>query len=699
MSATPETQATDTPKWHDFYDMPDHGVTHLRLIPSDNPYVVDVIYHHNDFGLQGGQVIRRPDVSIRDIVPFVLENVAEGFENPDPPTEGELDELDLATETAMFNGMRFSADEMNEQSLLEVFDGVPNGQESDPKTMNRGEGYRDFLESHLSEGGLALMRSFPAKTNFANGGYRSASGMLDYLALLSGGDIEAREQVLTHYPLMLSQMLNSGKLTEAIDRRENLMKALQTDTGCSDQALRSFRRVNGIVVKARAEGKKLHNLDILSNTPKTLQSCDALHPDQIPLDYTEMSRAIRLTEGVFNYCRETGLQDEFARKSIKAIDAKGWTEDCPLQKMRRFQDSGLYDYLNDTSRVLVAALVVDRLEKCGHFDFDRLSQTAADLFSDRDVSPDDAREMRNYLELHTSLTRIANTGDGQVGFGLTKGQLAITKAIGEKASFKDLRAHSTRWHHITRDLRSKAVDSTVNVEWAPLVGEVALSGGLHAFELASSNALKTQGDVEKHCVGSYVSVVLEGNQYNGVSALFSIEGSNGVESTIELKVKPNYSPEGNGYTFEEVQHKAYNNSSPSGAARLAAAQLIAQLSELAREDVKSYVEGIHRHSHNLQRDAAAQIQKAGINIFSKGVSQTVLDTYREVLPKRMRQVTLAGIEAIVEDGNPEMVKSLDHEIQRQVKVFELVERVDLNNVRLERLTDIEVPTAPGDPGM
>lgn len=641
------TPPSESQPWSVVTGLEEYGITEMFISDPEIPYTLSCIFNHVEYGIQGCSVFRSKDVSLEDCLSFIAENASSG------DYEGKVVRDDI---------------HFTEISLNEILLGAVAEEKTGPDGSPMAGAYSVMLRKNMTDQAFNLLLNLPVGMVVHGQGARNElTTRVKNLSLISGGDSDARVAVLRAYPGLFEVFQDGGECLNAVDLRNDPFRPLAEIYEISSEEMRVFRDMNA--VSSRALRKDLSPLakKIICNTGFMLAASKMLTSGQIPDNAEDMARAIDLSNSFTRKCRSVGLGSEFAKKTIRRVNLEERNQTELISEFTVNYSHPLTDFLTQTANALSSAVIMNAFQNSGLFDFDVLSEAASDLFSGRDVDTSSADAMREFLDCFEEVEAILNITKY---YGNAKSDIpeplksSVIDLMGQSSSLKRLNERSERWHHTQAGIQGKVLDIDGSVEWKPLIGRLAVGDeqpGVYVRELHSSCDLKRQGDHEDHCVGSYASIILEGNAYKS-KALFSIENEADVLSTVEIEITPDYSGGGggNGYSFRNVQHMAASNRSPCEEAVRASEALVNGLHGLPRDEVKAYISGIQSNTHDLAGRAAKALQKAGLNIYSADAGSNAMEAYRDVLPKKMRDLKIEDLTECLLEVRPDLVEVLNH---------------------------------------
>ncbi|MFX4299929.1 hypothetical protein [Pseudosulfitobacter pseudonitzschiae] len=234
-------------------------------------------------------------------------------------------------------------------------------------------------------------------------------------------------------------------------------------------------------------------------------------------------------------------------------------------------------------------------------------------------------------------------------------QHALAQRITSEFKVKELIELSERYHRNIHRYEDRISKIEVENSWPAFVGAINLSKGITASEITSSDRMSYQGRHENHCVGGYVSNVLNATGQKA-TFIFSLEDGEGILSTVEMRVRIKETrrsiPDGAPDAFEVVetlkadiaQNRAMSNEAPSGVA-IKNADLLAR--EIEKIDAGTFTEYLKKlDGHNaVQREVnkiPRSIRSAGYSPYRKDHLMDAWDELSTLLPRSVRKMGLDG---------------------------------------------------------
>ena len=223
---------------------------------------------------------------------------------------------------------------------------------------------------------------------------------------------------------------------------------------------------------------------------------------------------------------------------------------------------------------------------------------------------------------------------------------------------------SDRYHRNIARYEDRLDIVTVHREWPGMLGTIDLGNGCVARELTSSAALKAQGRAENHCVGGYMSTILNSKDHSRDRAvmIFSLEQNGEIMGTAEIICSITYSGKSSRhddsgkssksddlgkssrhdekYLYALVgQNNARGNTKPSGMAQNLAKQVAVRLQETEIDVFLTYLDGLHEAREEQDRISGLEyhIAECGLDPHNRAHLEIVWENLKPALPKRFRK--------------------------------------------------------------
>lgn len=237
------------------------------------------------------------------------------------------------------------------------------------------------------------------------------------------------------------------------------------------------------------------------------------------------------------------------------------------------------------------------------------------------------------------------------------GSRDLVQRIVSQFKVKELLELSERYHRNIQRYEDRINKLEDGNSWRAFMGKINLSEDLTAIEITSSERMSYQGRHENHCVGGYVSKVLNAHG-RSATFIFSIEDRKGILSTVEMRVtaeevkrKIQDSPTGEYEYLEKLQaeirqHRGQGNSNPSGRAEAGAKTLATMIENTGAEDFKKYLRNLDRHNI-IQREVDNMprcVRDAGYSPFRKDHLEDAWEELSALLPRSVRK---KGLDAFI----------------------------------------------------
>ena len=246
-----------------------------------------------------------------------------------------------------------------------------------------------------------------------------------------------------------------------------------------------------------------------------------------------------------------------------------------------------------------------------------------------------------------------------------KREKAGLAAILKHFSVRELLDWSDRYHRNIARYEDRLDIISVNRDWPGILGTIDLGNGCRARELTSSVALKTQGRAENHCIGGYVSQILNKKEHSRDQAvmIFSIEQDDQILGTVKIDCSIQYSSEsclesrkpddleqGKKYLRAQVrQNYAYDNADPSIKSRNLAEQVAIRLQQAGPKVFRTYLDKLHDVYMQQDRISGLEfhIANCGFDPHNRVHLEKVWDELASALPQWFRR---NGLDALIRHG-------------------------------------------------
>ena len=477
------------------------------------------------------------------------------------------------------------------------------------------------------------------------------------LDFLTTGDGKVRAQALNAAPFFADDIIgNNHGICDLIDARAPLHPAMEKITRLTQPArLKALLSIQAGVVAARGDGNFWEAAEKLTGKSKGLpgtrtpervvpmlsSACARLplHLLRSGLHYAE--EMVELSEAASSLEVRLGINADTIDRMMRKIDIS----EGPMlrEKLLQAQEklAGFRDYRRFLNTTMIAIAANDVLKHTLGADMERVHSTARKVLASEPVTREDAITLKT---ISNALDRASRWGAVSFFENLLREELART------ASLKTLEELNTRWHHNTQRIADAALAGSSDVEWEPFLGETAFAG-LRIREITSSSGLRRQGDLERHCVGSYTQAVLDCTE-KSFKLIFSIENGEQILSTLEVDGLITQSPSGKKtLLFEMGQNLARGNKPPSAAASRAAEALMGELAELPIEHAIDYTRALMSDVTGLRESVVRTMRSWGANVFDSDLRGAMRETLAPILPPRMRDLEflsdLSGIEGLL----------------------------------------------------
>ena len=223
-----------------------------------------------------------------------------------------------------------------------------------------------------------------------------------------------------------------------------------------------------------------------------------------------------------------------------------------------------------------------------------------------------------------------------------------------------------RYHRNIARYEDRLDLNSIEQDWPGMLGTVDLDNGCIARELTSSKALKIQGRAEDHCVGGYVSTILNSQNHSRGRAtmIFSIEQNDRILSTAKINCFMEFPESGNpGQLCTQVcQNKARNNTSPNPMAEALTEQVAVRLQQAGPEAFQTYLDGLHDSRVKQEQISGFEclIVQCGLDPRDRTHLETVWEELGLALPRRFRE---GGLDAFIRHGLRKPPKGISQEVQ------------------------------------
>ena len=430
---------------------------------------------------------------------------------------------------------------------------------------------------------------------------------------LTGGDgasmdvITARQQAVRAYPLLSRVFQKNYRLREAIDAKISLSKTIASLYRVDEGKVKRFSNLTWKQIGSRPKFEK----DFSNMIFYFLNLPDKGFPKTV-----EQFQHIDILE-------KFGL-DLYGDNLIKTVvrlskNGNPWRF---MDRIKQTNGSNVLDAVNFLARKLVVPAMFNRNKY----------KTCQGRFNDMFYKMNEARD--NILNHYK---------------------------LGELLDWSD------RYHRNIARYEDRLDIISVKRDWPGMIGTIDLGNDCCARELTSSEALKVQGRAENHCVGGYVSKILNKEDYSKGQAVlvFSLEENDRISSTVEIRCflecsaqeQDKYEYEQKKYERDKKYHlrtqicenKAYGNVSPSPMSEDLANRIAVRLEQAGVESFRAYLDGLHEaHAkHNRISKLEHYIVECGLDPFNRSHLETVWEELGRVLPRRFRR---DGLDAFIEHG-------------------------------------------------
>ena len=429
---------------------------------------------------------------------------------------------------------------------------------------------------------------------------------------LTGGDnapadvIQARCQAIESYPLFAREFFNNAVFREAIDARTSLSEAFAHVYGV-DQ--RKVRRLQGL----------------------TRQECETFFYGINRLKFHNETK-----KRVVEYCTlpECAIPDTPEKfRMIEVFGQFSWD----------LYYEGIVEFMNRVSKNGDPWSISSEIEKTNGSNI----RDAVEFLVKKLYFPAALNNVKRKVEKEGLIWN-----QEQKNFGIAKNTLV--KEILSSFTVKELLVWSERYHN--NIIRYEDLLEVVSMEctWSGMLGQIDFGDGIIARELTSSQDLKKQGRKEKHCVGGYVSRIVDGNQYSDHdrTIIFSIENQDKILGTVEIIVgaKPKESTTGEELPALNVrvgQNMAYHNSSPCAVSRDIAERIALKTMEAGPDVFAAYLDGLKQA--RAEREASSRIDEYIIECgFNPWNRESLERVWKEFSPGLSRSVRRSGLDKLID---------------------------------------------------
>ena len=304
----------------------------------------------------------------------------------------------------------------------------------------------------------------------------------------------------------------------------------------------------------------------------------------------------------------------------------------------------------------------DRLSKNGdpwRF-IDRMKQTRGTNVSDA----------IDFLALKLLCPVMIYRSQSQISFddAMKKARYEIRKYF----KFRELLDWSDRYHRNIARYEDRLDIIIVNRDWPGMLGTIDLGNGCIVRELTSAVELKAQGRAEDHCVGGYVSRVLDREDHvkGQATLIFSLEQNDRILSTVEIRCFREHSASNECRQMRKetlrahvVQNLAYSNASPCCMALELAKQVVTRVQQAGPETFRTYLDGL-LHEARVKQDRISEFEhyivECGLDPHNRTHLEIVWNELGPTLPQRFRKngfnafITHGLSRATCRNSSPEM---------------------------------------------
>ena len=434
---------------------------------------------------------------------------------------------------------------------------------------------------------------------------------------LTGGDgvatevVTARQQAIRVYPLLSEMFLECNYFRHVIDRRTSLSKAI-ADHFNVDQG--KVKRLSGLTWQQVGLRPGEKNGRVFDN----MISGFLRFPDNsFPKNARQFQDLDILEEFGKNVYGEQ-LAD-FVGRLLK--NGNPWRF---IDKMRQTSGSNVDDSIGFLSRKLVVPAMIDKSKHIIHDEptFHRMMYVA-----------------QHFIRYHFK--------------------------IGELLEW------DKRYHRNIARYEDRLDFISINREWPGMLGTIDPGNDCIVRELTSSIALKTQGRLEDHCVGGYVSRVLNSMEHSEGQAtmIFSLEQNDRILGTVEIRCSREHSVfEGSGRTENDllrvyaIRTLAYSNTTPCRMARHLAEQVVTRLQQAGPDAFRTYLDGLHEAIVKQDRISGLEfhVGECGFDPCNHVHLEAVWEEIGRFLPQRFRR---NGLDALVRELSRSTCEELFSEMQ------------------------------------
>ena len=429
---------------------------------------------------------------------------------------------------------------------------------------------------------------------------------------LTGGDgvaadvVTARQQAVRAYPLLSGMFYQDETWHDVIDTKASLSKAIANYFRVSETRV---KRLSGLA------------WDQVGFMPLPLKETENMVSDFLHLPDNSFPRNARQFEDL-EIIREFGnnLYNEKLLDITGRLSKNGnlWRF---ITRMKETSGNNVDDAVQFLARKLVAPAMIYKNE---HKQDDR-NKSGMSSYSEAD-----------YSYFNFNFTREAKI------------------AIKDHFSFRELLDWSDRYHRNIARYEDRLEIISVDRDWQGMLGTIELDNGCIARELTSSVELKAQGRAEDHCVGGYVSRILDNRDHSEGRAMliFSIEQNDRILSTVEITCYREHSPSDEFGQKEKYhlcahveQNLARNNKTPCHMVENLAEQIVARVQQAGMKAFLTYLDGLHAvcTEHDRISDFGSYIAECGLDPRDRTHLEIVWEELRSAMPRRYRNDDLEGL--------------------------------------------------------